>query len=360
VRRLSRRQFLEIAVGASLAACTTPAAQVTSTPAFPVAAPTPTTIKSPSAESSPAATLPVYPAPPRPPLEIQVTSNDSLYTQSYKTVPQVDAASWKLSIDGLVKHPMTLDLAGITARPAHEIMRTLECIGNPVGGPLIGNVVWTGTRLRPLLDEAGVLPSAAYIKFTSADGYQTAVDLKYFQDDLAFLAYKMNRQPLPDKHGFPMRLFFSGSYGQKMPKWITRVELIDHEFEGYWERHGWSDGAQVRTNSIILQPRTGATYAAQAMSIWGIAYAGKRRIVRVEVKLGDAGWASADLLPSPDEDVWTQWKLPWQPVPGNYKIQVRATDSNGLIQERVASGPLDSFPNGTESLHQIYVNIIAG
>jgi len=295
------------------------------------------------------------------PQQITITPNDKFYTQSFSTTPTVNANDWTLTIDGLVNRPLIFTLADLKARPAVEVMRTLECIGNPVGGPQIGNAVWKGTYLKPILDEAGIKPTAYRLKFEAADHYTAAADLKFLYDDRSFLAYEMNDQPLTPKHGFPLRLFFPGSYGQKMPKWITRMELIDYEFEGYWEERGWSDVAQVKTNAIIEKPYANAKFATQTtIPIWGVAYAGKRDITKVEVKIGDEDWREANLMFGPTNEVWTQWSLDWVPNQAqNYKIQVRATDSDGFTQSRTA-GLLDGYPDGSDAVHSIYVKILAG
>ena len=299
------------------------------------------------------------PAPSPAPDKILITSNADFYKQSYSAVPNVDPSSWSLTINGLVSRPLTLTLDEVRALSAVEIMRTLECIGNPVGGPLIGNAVWKGTYLKPLLDEVGIQSSAIRIKFEAADGYHTAVDLKFIDDPRSFLAYEMNGEPLSPEHGFPLRLFFPGSYGQKMPKWVTRLELIDYAHAGYWEGHGWSDTAQVKTNSIIDEPHTGAMLATGTIPIYGVAYAGQRDIVNVDVKIGDDEWREAQLLHGPTNEVWTQWSLDWTPPQtGNHKISVRATDATGFTQWAAAK-LLDVFPAGSDAIHSIFVKVVA-
>jgi DMSO/TMAO reductase YedYZ molybdopterin-dependent catalytic subunit len=365
--RYTRRKFLGLTATATLAG-------LASACASPTASPDPAPIAPSETAALPASQLPNTSAsaplgvsgvgtsqPPLPaPEQTLITPTDKFYIQSFSSTSTVDPDTWSLAIDGLVERPLTLTLADIKARPAAEVMRTLECIGNPVGGPQIGNALWKGTYLKPLLDEAGIKPSAYRLKFSAADHYDTAIDLKFIYDDRSFLAYEMNGEPLTPQHGFPLRVFFPGSYGQKMPKWVTRLELIDYEHEGYWEERGWSDVAQVKTNSIIDEPYANAKFALQTIPIWGVAYAGKRDILKVEVKVGDAEWRAATLLPGPTNEVWTQWSFDWQPIAeGNYKLQVRATDSDGFTQSRT-SGLLDGYPDGSDAVHSIYVKILEG
>ena len=58
-------------------------------------------------------------------------------------------------------------------------------------------------------------------------------------DDRTLLVYQMNGQPLPVEHGYPLRIYIPNRFGMKQPKWITSLEVIDHEATGYWvERDG--------------------------------------------------------------------------------------------------------------------------
>jgi DMSO/TMAO reductase YedYZ molybdopterin-dependent catalytic subunit len=353
VTRFTRRRFIELTISATLAACANPS------PA-PQANPLPVTA-SPAAvvpQSSP--TVALRPAPPLPSTEITITSTDSFYIQSYDVIPEVKTEAWTLTLDGLVDTPLKFTLADIKALPVAKIMRTLECIGNPVGGPQIGNTIWKGTYLKPLFDEAGIKPAATHVKFTAADQYQTAIALNYINDECSFLAYEMNGEPLTPDHGFPLRVFFAGSYGQKMPKWVTRLEFIDQDFRGYWEEQGWSNTAQVQTNSILKQPRSGS-YARQPLPIWGVAYAGDRDITKVEVKIAGGDWQAAQLLAGPTNEVWTQWSLNWTPErAGDYKLQVRATDATGYTQMTATTDVLDGYPDGPKAIQTIYIKIIDG
>ena len=352
----SRRKFLGLTASAALAACTAPPRSPDPKPPTPSATATPTL--TPQPPGAPTTEPPASPLPA--PQQIVITPTDTFYTQSFSATPTVDPATWTLTLNGLVKKPLTFTLADLKARPAIEVMRTLECIGNPVGGSQIGNAVWKGASLKPLLDEAGLQPSAYRLKFTAADGYDTAADLKFAYDDRSFLAYEMNGAPLTLKHGFPLRVFFPGSYGQKMPKWVTQIELIDYDYEGFWEKRGWSDIAQVKTNAIIKEPNANTKFTFEPIPIWGVAYAGKRDIIKVEVKIGEDDWRAATLLTGPTNEAWTQWSLDWVPnTARNYKIQVRATDSDGFTQNRT-SGLLDGYPDGSDAIHSIYVKILAG
>lgn len=286
--------------------------------------------------------------------DILITPTDLFYVQAYSSHPQVDRAAWTLTIDGLVDSPLTLTYDHLLRLEQITEMRTLECIGNPVGGDLVGNTTWTGVRLKPLLDQVGLQPSAIRARFYAADGYTTSVDLDWILHEDTLLIHTMNGEPLTVPHGYPLRIMMPGLYGQKMPKWLQRIEFIDHAYQGYWEEGGWSDLAAVKTNSQIASPPN-LSRVSGAVYLQGWAYAGTRRITQVEVQVDGADWQPAELLAGPSPRVWTQWWLQWTPPgAGAFKAAVRCTDEDGFTQHEEATGLLDSsYPDGTSVIHSV-------
>ena len=276
--------------------------------------------------------------------------------------PTIALADWQLTIDGLVENPLTLRWADIEARPFVEQMRTLECIGNAVGGNQIGNAVWGGVLLADLLNEVRILDTAVRAKFAAADNYETSVSLDWLNQPETLLAYQMNGEPLPPDHGFPLRLFMPGLYGQKMPKWITHIQFIDDDTHlGTWEKQGWSNIAEVKTNSLMMQPTHIQKVPLTELEIFGVAYAGNRHITQVEVGIEQEGalnWQPVEeLVRGPSDEVWTQFYLPWTPpAAGTYTLLVRATDETGFVQTERARGVLEgAFPDGTDKIHNIVI-----
>jgi len=292
------------------------------------------------------------------PAEIVITPNDEFYVTYFDVPsPTVDIDSWRLEIDGLVDHPLSLSYDEVRALPAVEEMRTLECIGNPVGGNQIGNAIWKGFHLEELLKQVGVQKEAIRAQLAGADQYWTHVDLEWITQPGVLMAYEMNGEPLPPIHGFPLRILMPGLYGQKMPKWITGIRFIDEVVKGIWESRGWSDVAAVQTNSQIWQPRNLEAVAGEVV-IYGIAYAAPREIVKVEVGIDEEQWIEAELLKGPSPLVWTQWSAVWQASPGDYRLSVRATDSEGFTQATGGAGVLQgAFPDGTNAIHDVVVSV---
>jgi DMSO/TMAO reductase YedYZ molybdopterin-dependent catalytic subunit len=287
-----------------------------------------------------------------------ITTPDDLYiTQyDYSKTPNIDPAQWSLKVDGLVDNPITLDYAAVKALPAFEDMRTLECIGNPLGGNLIGNVNWKGFAFEEILKQVKLKPTATHARFEAADGYSTSVALEWITQPGVMMAYGMNGGPLTVDHGYPLRILMPGLYGQKMPRWITHIEFIDHYFKGYWESNGWSDVASVQTNSIIMQPQDGyTTKPGASMVIQGVAWAGKRKITSVELQVEGGPWMPAKLAQGPSPLAWTQWYFTWTPpAPGSYRIGVRATDETGFVQNTEGTSLFGgSDLNGVSAIERI-------
>ena len=69
----------------------------------------------------------------------------------------------------------------------------------------------------------------------------------------------MNGVPLPDKHGFPLRLLVPNIYGMKNVKWVTQLNVVATDFKGFWQQQGWSDIATIKTMSRIDAPQDSAT-----------------------------------------------------------------------------------------------------
>lgn len=295
--------------------------------------------------------------------ETLITDNNVFYVQNYGDVPSLTYEDvlndWELRVDGLVENPMSFTYEEIRELPEVDSMRTLECIGNPVGGTLIGNAVWSGFLFQEILDMVNVRSNALRARFYAADGYYTAVDLRWITQPNVLMATKMNGQLLPHEHGFPLRIFMPGLYGQKMPKWLTRIEFVDFQFEGYWEQKGWSDVARVQTNSIIQTPPQQSEIQGQ-VAIQGISFAGTRRITEVEVRIDGDRWLPATIVEGESPLVWTQWYLRWTPPrSGTYEIEVRATDETNFTQRSDADGALDGAkPSGTNAIHRIVVEAV--
>ncbi len=291
--------------------------------------------------------------------KVHYTANNDFYIVDIGAGhPQIDPATWQLTLDGKVNTPLKLSLDAIKAMPSVTQARTFECISNPVGGPLIGNALWVGVRMKDLLNQAGVQPSARELLVHSADDFFTSIPIALAMDDNALLVYSMNGEPLPRAHGFPLRSVWPGRYGMKQPRWITHIEVIDTTTRGYWELQGWSNDATIKVNSQVLYPQSRETVSTPTYTIRGLAHAGLSGVKKVEVSTDNGStWNEATLIrgPEPKQLVWTEWRYEWKvPADGRYVIVSRATDNDGTAQEGIGDTLLGgTFPDGTSRMQAV-------
>jgi DMSO/TMAO reductase YedYZ molybdopterin-dependent catalytic subunit len=320
----------------------------------------------PAATSAPGASSTPLPQPaatatmrdrvqPAPGTRLELTPNEDFYRIDINTRPvAIEGASWVLQVDGLFDNPRLLRLADLTAYPAVTQAITLSCISNPVGGDLIGTSNWTGARLRDVLKDLGLRPEAKELYIEAADGFYESVAMEDLMDPRTLLVYGMNGETLPVAHGYPLRIYIPNRYGMKQPKWMARIEAIDHEGPGYWVQRGWSAEAHPQIVSVIDTVAKDHVVDGK-VPIGGIAWAGDRGIQKVEVQVDGGEWMEAILRTPPLSSLtWVQWRYDWPMVSGRHRFRVRATDGSGALQIEEVN---DVYPNGATGYHLVTVDI---
>lgn len=286
---------------------------------------------------------------------------DDLYVKSYLRTPElVPRENWQIQLGGQMRQAHTLTWSELQSFPLVEQMHTMECIGNPVGGRLLGNLVWQGVSLRALLALANPTPASDHLMISGVDDYFTCVPLDLAMDERSMLAFSVGGQPLPHTHGYPVRVLLPGVYGQKQPKWVIALEAVTGAQPGTWERQGWSDQAIIQVNSRIEYPRDGASIpAGQRLPVSGVAFADTSGVARVEVSVdGGLNWSDAKVYPGPSTMAWTVWEWDWAaPAAGQHTIKARATSGAGQTQVDAGGFLANVFPNGTSSIHSIVVTV---
>jgi DMSO/TMAO reductase YedYZ molybdopterin-dependent catalytic subunit len=290
----------------------------------------------------------------------EITPNDEFYITTYsEKIPEITYDAYKLRIEGLVGKPYVLTMKELEEMKDVTQFVTLQCIGNPVGGDAIGNALWEGVTLRKVLDAAGPRKGIVKAAFFAEDGYGDSIPYTLARSGDVFLAYKMNGEPLPKQHGYPLRVIVPGIYGMKNVKWISKIELVNYNFMGFWEKKGWSDEAIMPIRSEILMPMRGQTIPLGNYVIGGIAFAGRYGISRVQVSF-DRGktWKDASVKAPLSRWAWSLWEYDWKPQrAGRYAIQVRGIDRSGAIQESASllARLEGSFPDGATGIHSVDV-----
>jgi DMSO/TMAO reductase YedYZ molybdopterin-dependent catalytic subunit len=164
-----------------------------------------------------------------------------IYTIS-GSMPVFDERSWRLEVGGLAGKPRTFSYADLRALPqAHEV-RDFHC----VTGWTVRNVRWSGVRLSDLLALVEPHPAARAVQFTSLEpDYVDSLTLEQARLHDVLLALDLDGKPLTRPHGSPVRVVIPEMYGYKGVKWLTRIDLLDHQPIGYWEGLGYDQDAWV-------------------------------------------------------------------------------------------------------------------
>lgn len=300
-----------------------------------------------------------------------LTPLSEFYVQSYALPPRINLDNWRLKVTGAVAQPLTLTFQDIMAAPQEKFYLTMECIGNPTGGNLIGNAQWTGTPLLPFLQQAGVKSEAIEFRLHGADSYETTLPVAEVTRKEVRLVHQMNGEALNQSHGYPLRIIIPGHFGQKQPKWLVEIEAVSSQKRGFWERQGWSNTAEIPTHALMRQVqntrvwnrqhrvhlgRTGATGWESGILIAGVALDKSSPITAIEVSTNDGKtWQNTEQNQPPSPHEWTLWRYLWMPQqPGNYTLLVRATS---LHQQQPLKD--DNRMDGSSGVLRIQVNLQA-
>lgn len=172
-----------------------------------------------------------------------LSSINDFRENSIKGPQQIEISKYTLTIDGLVNNTTSYSYGDVLSYPHESRVATLRCVeGWSV------TLLWEGVHVKDLLAEAGPKPEAKTVIFYAADGYSTAVPLEYTEDNDILLAYKMNNVTLPAERGYPFQLVAEGKWGYKWIKWVTRIELSDKDYAGYWEQRGYSNDGDLNSS----------------------------------------------------------------------------------------------------------------
>jgi DMSO/TMAO reductase YedYZ molybdopterin-dependent catalytic subunit len=276
--------------------------------------------------------------------------------------PRIDVNDWTLSVKGAVDNPVEFSFQDLLGMSTREADITLSCVSNTVGGGLVSNGRWTGVLLSDVLAEAGmsrdkITQASRQLVGRSVDGFTTGFKTDIALDGRnALVAFGLNGSELPIKHGYPVRLVIPGLYGYiSATKWLTEIELTNWNFDAYWVQRTWSKEGPVKTQSRIDTVKDGDNLSSGKNPIGGIAWAPHRGIQKVEISTdGGETWNTARLARQLAEDAWRQYVYDWEARPGDYTIQVRATDGNGETQTATETPP---HPSGATGYHTIDVTV---
>ncbi len=303
-----------------------------------------------------------------------ITPVEHFFVRTHVYVPTVNLNDWRLKVDGEVGTTLTLTIDELRKMPPVELIAVTECAGNGRGlyEPMVpglqwvsgsvGNGRWRGVRLADVLKRAGMRSPAVAVLFDGADepigtmqDFRRSITVKKALDPNTLLAYEMNGQALPVKHGFPLRVVAPGWASDSWVKWLTSITVLNKEWDGFWMKNAYrkpdhpvapgtalapdqmAPVTSLQVKSVITSPVDGAVVApGTPITVKGTAWSGDMgpvTEVRVSVDNGRT-WNSASLYRDQQTQFgWRQWEYSWAPArEAYYTVMSRARDSSGAVQ----------------------------
>ena len=326
-------------------------------------------------------------------LRTWTTDNEVFFKRNQGQIMQspVKLSAWKLIIGGLVKHDLKLTFDDIRYMPKVEVANTLECSGNSrsllkekasgnpwtIGG--VGNAIWGGIWLKDLLKMAKLKDNAKHVSFEGLDKPLGSSGIKFIRSiplekaiSSTILAYEMNGEPLPLKHGYPARALALGWTGANCVKWLHKITVLDRPHQGFFMDKIYSvfqkgqdpkSGEVVKdiiVKSIITEPLDGKTLSTGIVAIRGSAYAGEAGIKKVDVSVDDGHtWSTAKLIGLEEPYAWRHWEYLWNAKKqGDYTIMARTADMKGRRQPENAQWNVLGYGNNGIREHAIHVKVV--
>jgi DMSO/TMAO reductase YedYZ molybdopterin-dependent catalytic subunit len=305
------------------------------------------------------------------------TPNDQFYVRwHWALIPtDIDVAKFSLTVRGHVNQTLSLSLHDIVSGlPSVQLAAVNECSGNSRGffqprvsggqwaNGAMGNALWTGVRLKDVLDKAGVKPGAVQVRFkgleepvvADAPHFMKSLDIDHARDGEVMIAYAMNGEQLPLVNGFPLRLVVPGWYATYWVKMLNDIEVLDQPDTNYWTKVAYTipdtPHASIKPGDTGVKmipinrmiPRSFVTNvvsgtkvkAAAPTALRGIAFGGDCGVARVDFSI-DRGksWHQAQLGKDEGKYGFRQWQTQLTlPAAGEYSVLTRCTNSNGVAQ----------------------------
>ena len=304
-----------------------------------------------------------------------ITPAENFYIRCHGAIPQLDPATHRLTVTGLVATPLSLSLADLQQRFTHHTQTAiLQCAGNrradlqairpttgdPWAAGAIGHAAWTGVLLADILEAAGAdADQKLHVAFDAADvvdlpkegRFTYGVSIPAPKASDALLVWAMNGEPLRPEHGAPLRVIVPGYAGVRSAKWLTAVTVQDQPSSNHMQQRDykllpgdvtedtvdWTKGATINDmplTAAICEPEQGAMLKSGPVIVKGYAVASGRAIARVELS-ADNGvtWRQAELQPNAGSPwSWVVWCATLTLEAGDHELIVRAWDTAGQTQ----------------------------
>ncbi len=320
-----------------------------------------------------------------------ITANSVFFHRNQSELKErVSLGEYRLSVEGQVESPCRFSIDEILRLPKTIQANTLECSGNgrsllkepasgnpwTIGG--VGNAVYGGVWLKEILSLARPKERARHVAFEGLDEPAGKAKIKFIRSipfekamGTTMVAYEMNGEPLPLEHGFPLRALALGWVGANCAKWLSKILLLEHPFEGhYMDRvyRVFQKGQDPKTGRVVTQiplksfftqPLRGQRLKPGRNVFLGAAYGGERALAEIEISAdGGRSWAKGEWIGPQERFAWRQWQYVWEaPGPGDFRLLARVTDSRGEIQPMQATWNVLGYENNGVIEHSILVRV---
>lgn len=325
-------------------------------------------------------------------LRTWVTANEVFFDRNQGQIPETSVSldKYRLVVVGEVVQQLSLSMDQLQNLPKDVVSNTLECSGNSrsllkekasgnpwtIGG--VGNAIWGGVWLRDVLAVAGLKQTAAHVAFEGLDQPLGSKGVRFIRSiplekamDSTLLAYEMNGDIIPIKHGYPLRGLALGWAGANCVKWLSRIMVLDKPYEGFFmdkvyrvfqkgqDPKSGPPVTELKLKSIITRPLAGEALEQGKIVILGAAYAGEGRVEKVDVSTDNgATWETAAFIGPDERYAWRQWRYIWDVGrAGQYVIMARATDAQGRQQPMDAEWNALGYGNNGVREHAVVVTI---
>src|SRR5215471_1321025 len=287
-----------------------------------------------------------------------LTPSSLHYERHHGGIPNIDPATHRLVIHGMVERPLSISVAEIKRLPSVSRILFLECGGNSgsewtaAGGAdaqrshgLLSGSEWTGVPLSVLLEEAGVRPGASWVIAQGADAgrMERSIPLSKAMDDI-LLAYGQNGEAIRPAQGYPLRLIIPGWEGNTNVKWLASLKLADQAYMARDETAKYTDlmpdgtarlfTYAMEAKSVITFPSGGQKLSRPGLyEVTGLAWSGKGRIDCVDITTdGGKTWTKAQLQEPRLPVALTRFRLAWRFDGRPASLASRAVDETGYVQ----------------------------
>lgn len=301
------------------------------------------------------------------------TPPDQYFAVQHFNRPQIDAASYRLRLTGMVKNPAEFSVDDLRGMHSIEMAVGYECSGNSAHSMqgLASCGRFTGVPLRNLLRHVGVGSKAREVVFFGTDRgaqelvfrkqtfnveqqYGRSITLENAMKPEPLVAYALNGAPLRLEQGFPVRLIMPGWYGMANVKWLAEIHLQEDRFLGNFQARWYrsivgvggtgaendpetkwieTEVTRMHLKSVIARVRK----SGDAYQVFGYALNDGTPIKRVEVQIDNGPWQPASFASSNSKYSWKLFSYPWEgATPGEHTLVSRAIDADGNVQPAAA------------------------